>query len=92
MDALDNFYTDQSFVSPYKTTHNIGHSWHFSKKDQRKLSFTRWRCALCVDCSYQSLDLMIINFENTASHKHLVQTSKSLGMTRSEMTEHFFLF
>jgi len=26
MDALDNFYTDQSFVSPYKTTNNIGHS------------------------------------------------------------------
>jgi len=29
----------------------------------------------------------IINFENTALHKYLVQKSKSLWMTRSQMTE-----
>jgi len=32
------------------------------------------------------MDLMIINFENTASHKYLLQKSKSLWMDRSEMT------
>jgi len=26
MDALDNFYTDQSFVDWYKTTHDEWHS------------------------------------------------------------------
>jgi len=26
MDALDNFYTDQSFVGWYKTTQDEGHS------------------------------------------------------------------
>jgi len=26
MDALDNFYTDQSFVDWYKTTQDEGHS------------------------------------------------------------------
>jgi len=26
MDAVDNFYTDQSFVDIYKTTQNEGHS------------------------------------------------------------------
>ena len=35
------------------------------------------------------LDL-IINFENTASHKYLVQKSKSLWMARSEMTEYSY--
>jgi len=30
---------------------------------------------------------MIMNFENTASYKYLVQKSKSLWMARSEMTE-----
>jgi len=33
---------------------------------------------------------MIINFENTVSHKYRVQKSKSLSMARSEMTEHPF--
>jgi len=37
------------------------------------------------------LDLMIINFENTASHKYLVQKTKSLLMARSEMTKHSVL-
>jgi len=32
MDAVDNFYTDQSFVDWYKTTQNKGHSQHFSKR------------------------------------------------------------
>jgi len=35
---------------------------------------------------------MIINFENTASHKYLVEKFKSLWMAISEMTEHSFLF
>jgi len=34
---------------------------------------------------------MIINFENTASHKYLVQKTKSLLMARSEMTKHSVL-
>jgi len=33
---------------------------------------------------------MIINFENPASHKYVVQKSMSLWMARSEMTEHSF--
>jgi len=33
---------------------------------------------------------MIINFENTASHKCLVKKSESLWMARSEITEHSF--
>ena len=37
------------------------------------------------------LDL-IINFENTASHKYLVQHSKSLWMAKSEMTGHLFVY
>jgi len=35
-------------------------------------------------------DLMIINFENPASHKYIVKKSKSLRMAKSEMTEHSF--
>ena len=37
------------------------------------------------------LDLMVIKFENTASHKYLVQKSKSLWMARSQMNEHSVL-
>jgi len=33
---------------------------------------------------------MIINFENAASRRHLVQKSESLWMARSEMTRHSF--
>jgi len=57
MDALDNFYTDQSFVDWYKTTQDEG---HFFKKDQ-------------------FLDLMIANFENTASHNYLLQKSEFMN-------------
>jgi len=32
MDALDNFYTDQSFVDWYKTRQDEGHSYYFSKR------------------------------------------------------------
>jgi len=32
MNALDNFYTDQSFVDWYKATRDEGHSQHFSKR------------------------------------------------------------
>jgi len=35
---------------------------------------------------------MIIHFENTASHKYVVQKAKSLWMAKSEMIGHSFLF
>ena len=37
------------------------------------------------------LDLMIINFENAASHKYVVQKAKGLWTATSEMTGHSFL-
>jgi len=33
MDALVNFYTDQSFLDWYKTTLDERHSWHFPKRN-----------------------------------------------------------
>ena len=36
-------------------------------------------------------DLMVINFENSASHKCLVQKFNSLSMARSEITKHHLL-
>jgi len=34
---------------------------------------------------------MIVNFENAASHKYVVQNAKSLWMARSDMAGHWFL-
>jgi len=78
MDSFNNFYTDHPFVDWYKTTQDEELSQKFFKK------------FFLQNGSVFGLD-DIVNFQNTASHKFLVQNSKSLWMSTSELTEHSFL-
>jgi len=50
----------------------------------------RWRTFSIFFKTNWFLDLMITDFENTASHKHLVQKAKRLWMAWSEITGHSF--
>jgi len=62
MNALDDFNTDHHFRDSY--------NWSAINAARKKLS--------TIFKKQPGLDVMIINFENAASHKCAVRTAKSL--------------